>query len=439
MIQFTNIAEINVKYIEPFEPVVFPEVYDLLIITTSEFSSEIYPLVDHKNNRDIPTKLVTLDEIEDSIYFPVKGEYNREKTKYFIKNAIEHWGVKYVLLVGGTNCGFTFCYSYIPDEGGEYSEEKLPSDLYYADVYKSDLSFASWDANYNGKMGEFPEDNSEVDLYPDVYIGRLPCKTVNEVYIAVNKIIDFENNNIWMDKIIVYGGDTHISDIYDEGEYTQEKIIENIPGFDYVRLWVPGGYPDKGDKQLSTENITLEFNKADADFIDFSGHGGPTQWGTCLHGIKDSWIRFRVSDIDNLINKNKFPIISLHACYCCRFTRTNVDKCIGWAFICNPDSGSIATFGSTCLERGYVGKNTNNGLAGWLNIQLYKNLYENRVIGETWTNTLNDYISEFFDSQTPYYEYRLVEMFILFGDPILNKVINEPPLKPDKPTGPMIW
>jgi len=443
IIQYAENIEIEIIYEEPDEPIIFPSTYDFLVVTTSEFAPYVQLLVNHKISREISTKLVTLDEIKYGAYFPVQGNYNREKTKYFIKNAIENWGIKYVLLVGGSGVNFTICYSYIPDEASGYTEEKFPSDLYYADVYKADMSFASWDANGNHRQGEFPEDNSEVDLYPDVYIGRLPCTSVVEVSNVIDKIIIYENSNIWKDNIIVCGGDTFPieSDYfgkYDEGEYIQEKIIENMTGYNYIRLWVPGGYPDKGDKQLSTVNITLEINKEGADFVDFSGHGSVDSWATYLHGTKDSKIRYSVNDINDLANKNKLPILTLHCCYSCRFTRTSVDKCLGWAFICNPNGGSIATFGNTCLSYGYLDKYADDGLGGWLDIRHHQNLYNNRIIGEVWADTLTEYINNFIlnkESQVDFYQYKTVEEWILFGDPTLNKNNNNPPEKPDEPIG----
>ena len=44
------------------------------------------------------TKLVIHDDICDSVYFPVEGRDCAEEMKYFIKNAFDQWGTKYVLL-----------------------------------------------------------------------------------------------------------------------------------------------------------------------------------------------------------------------------------------------------------------------------------------------------------------------------------------------------
>jgi hypothetical protein len=80
------------------EPQNDDENYNLLIITPCEFSQALQPLVCHKNNIGISTRVVTLHDVYDQMFW--HGRDKPEKIKYFIKHAIEEWGIKYVLLVG---------------------------------------------------------------------------------------------------------------------------------------------------------------------------------------------------------------------------------------------------------------------------------------------------------------------------------------------------
>ena len=73
--------------------------YHLLIITPSIFVKALQPLVIHKLAMGMSTKLVTLDEVYQQMFW--HGRDDAEKVKYFIKTAIEEWGIRYVLLVGG--------------------------------------------------------------------------------------------------------------------------------------------------------------------------------------------------------------------------------------------------------------------------------------------------------------------------------------------------
>jgi len=89
-------------------------------------------------------------------------------------------------------------YSNLNDRG--YWNETYVSDLYYADIYKGQGEFDDWDSNNNSVFAEWtfkwdPEnqywyevDNKDIlDLYPDVYVGRLACNNVFEVNTVVKK------------------------------------------------------------------------------------------------------------------------------------------------------------------------------------------------------------------------------------------------------------
>jgi len=77
------------------------DTFDLLIITPSIFLDELELLKEHKEQHDIATKIVTLDEIYNSIFFPVEGRDDAEQIKIFIKNAYDNWNISFVLFIGG--------------------------------------------------------------------------------------------------------------------------------------------------------------------------------------------------------------------------------------------------------------------------------------------------------------------------------------------------
>ncbi|MBS3748904.1 MAG: hypothetical protein KGY67_04305, partial [Candidatus Thermoplasmatota archaeon] len=76
------------------------EGHDLLIIAPEIFTDELSSLVDHKNDMDMKTTLVTLETIQTSDH-TVQGQDDAEKMKYYIKYALETSDISYVLLVGG--------------------------------------------------------------------------------------------------------------------------------------------------------------------------------------------------------------------------------------------------------------------------------------------------------------------------------------------------
>jgi len=183
--------------------------YEFIIITPSVFLDDLQPLVTHKENHGIITKIITLDDIYGSIYFPVEGRDPPEKIKYFIKNSIETWNTKYAMLVGGKDI-MPVRFTRIYQVTGDYSY--YISDLYYADIYFSDNNFCSWDTNNDDIFADKNEDGfvDDVDLYPDVCLGRILTNTESELNTVIDKIINYETtayNKEWVKNLIVCGGD----------------------------------------------------------------------------------------------------------------------------------------------------------------------------------------------------------------------------------------
>ncbi len=232
--------------------------YDMVIISPSLFTDDLSSLVDHKNTVGVSTYVKTTE----AIYNEYDGVDKPEQIKYFIKDAVETQGVSYVLLVGGMNSMITGVSRDDANQGskdwhvpvrytnldvGSYDDPGFISDLYYADLYKEDGVFEDWDSNDNGIFSEWTSfRKDDLDLNPDVYVGRLACRNENEVNTMVNKIINYENGGVddsWFNRIIAVAGDAFQDqedlDILwdttevDEGSYTihaQSSNPEAITG-----------------------------------------------------------------------------------------------------------------------------------------------------------------------------------------------------------------
>jgi len=146
------------------------EEYDLVIIAPNIFSSVLQPLLDHKNSRNVRSVLKTTEDI----YNDYNGRDQPEQIKYFIKDAIETWGIDYVMLVGGAEL-LPSRYTHIYFVYDYQIQWEFLSDLYYADIYDENDNFCTWDSNNNDIFGEHKWDGKtdDIDLIPDVYIGRL--------------------------------------------------------------------------------------------------------------------------------------------------------------------------------------------------------------------------------------------------------------------------
>ncbi|MCX6670716.1 MAG: C25 family cysteine peptidase, partial [Euryarchaeota archaeon] len=244
ILRCTKNAKITITYVLPeTRSTTSSDQYELVIIAPEKFSDALQPLVTHKIDKEMTTKLVTRDDICNSVYFPAEGRDCAEEMKYFIKNACEQWATKYVLLVGGRNGGVMeekwwvpVRYSLLNDDG----EGSYLTDLYFADLYDSNGSFSSWDSNNNGIFAEWTTTQRDIlDMYPDVYVGRLPCTNVPQVKTMVKKIITYETTTYgaeWFKTFVGVAGDTYPdpNDPYYEGELATNASFQQLEslGFD---------------------------------------------------------------------------------------------------------------------------------------------------------------------------------------------------------------
>jgi len=422
-IYYSKTASISVTYSVPEKVLEFQDEYDFLIITPKEFKKALQPLVDLKNQNDIDTFLVTLDEVYSGTYFEVQGIDDQEKIKYFIKDAIENWNIHYLLLVGSGVEGeekFPVRYVYMPDPP---HEEQFGSVLYYADIYKEGGEFSDWDYDDDGKYGEYSQDVPDVDIYPDVCIGLIPCNNAKEVRTIVKKIINYKAHNKMTNKIVQIGGDTFPGDdegIY-EGEYANECVMEVLPGYNTTRYWASEG-------KITKKNIANGF-KSGVDFVDFSGHGGTTVWGTHPPEDEETWVPppslrspyvyFLNYDFDLyfILNNKKLPVVVYNACSNNKWTKSN--QCLGYKTISKKNGGGIASFAASALGFGEGGIEECNRRWGWCEVNTFKGLFNDKILGNVWNDVITNYVDNFSSLTWERIDQKTVLAYSMFGDPTL--------------------
>ncbi|KAA0003507.1 MAG: hypothetical protein FE048_01340 [Thermoplasmata archaeon] len=395
---YTNEIKIKVKYEPPEKPLMQNDVYDLIIIAPSQYSDALQPLVSHKENHGIKTKLVTLNEI----YGNYEGRDDAEKIKYFIKDAIETWGIKYVLLVGDVEkLPARKVTAHLPDE-----EIEFLTDLYYADIYDTNGNFLTWDTNDDDIFGEFwyypgSREIDFVDIYPDVYVGRLACKDEDDVKTVAEKIINYEiSEKPWFNKVILCGGDTFPDNpAVIDGEWVCDKVASYMSNFTPIKLYA-------SLKNLNPININANLNEG-AGFTLFSGHGLPYGWFTYAPGSKWKVHRYYSWYVPFLRNDYKLPIIVFNACLCAKLDYKFT--CIAWWFVRKPNGGAIATIGATELAFGSYDSG-----ASYYTTCFFESYNESNTLGEMHVKAINKYMD------THWKDWFTLEEFILLGDPTLK-------------------
>jgi hypothetical protein len=417
ILYYTPEATIKITY-APSQPMIrFSDEYDLVVITPSEFSASLQPLIDHKNGFGLMTTLMTTEEI----YAGYPGRDEAEQIKYFIKDALETLGADYVLLVGSI-------YK-VPMRISMVSlwhfEGDTLTDLYYSDIYDAEDQFSSWDTNNNDNFGE---DEDEVDLYPDVHIGRLACDSIEEIEVVVDKIIHYETETYgmdWFSNMIFIGGNTFRWNPGYEGEENNEIIMEIMSDFNPTIIWT-------SKRNFNRRTINNAINEG-AGFLDYSGHGFEHGMGTyppALNRLKFYFTPY----IKNLVNEYKLPIMFFDACLTAKLDFVlqdildykeyrvfnilakilNIDTSVplpvfAWCFVKHEGGGAIATIGATRTAYGGVDSG-----AGKISIEFFSAYEDSETLGQMMTQAQNGYITDVPNDAFT------VEEFTLLGDPSLK-------------------
>jgi hypothetical protein len=225
-------------------------------------------------------------------------------------------------------------------------------------------------------------------------------------------------------KIVQAGGDTFSPGDGDnsgvnEGEFANEAVLEKLPGYTSTRLWASNG-------QLTKANIARGFTD-NVDFVDFSGHGSYHSWATHEAGTEDHvWLPpkslispytgFLYIDFDlyQINNAYKFPVVVYNACSCHKYTGTPTS--MGWSTVGRANGGGIASFGAAGIGYGSYGVTETERVFGWMEVHIFEELYNTKILGEVWNNAIVGYANSFELGMTDYKT--LLEMS-MFGDPTI--------------------
>lgn len=235
----------------------------ILVISYPAFMDAIQPYVDWKNQKGIPTVLVSTQETGTTT----------ASIQSFITN---YWNtnpdVAFIQLVGDA--------------------PQIPTPIFAGGG--SDPSYVMLAGN---------------DHYPELFIGRFSAETIAQVETQVERTIYYERDIIdgeWLSKGTGVASNEGPGD---NGEYDHQHldIIRNLL-LDYTYDHVDQFY----QPQATAAQVTNALNDG-RSFINYTGHGSQTTWVTT---------GFSNNHINALTNDNKLPFIVTVACVNGDFTGT---------------------------------------------------------------------------------------------------------------------
>ncbi len=310
----------------------------------------------------------------------------------FIKDMHMNHGTKWVLLGGDTDI-VPFMGAYTSTKSATYVDNNIPTDLYYSDLN------GTWNQDGDNNYGETIDG---VDLYPDVFVGRVPASTPIEARNFVNKTLTYEKNppTGYVHKILFLA---EWVDNETDGAIAKDLIGEGIPsGFFITKLY-------ESDGNLNSTNAIEEMNKG-YGLINHEGHASPLKLSVGPN-------RLNCEHIDMLDNSSRYFIL-----YSVGSNSNSMDEdSIAECFI-NSHNGAVAYIGNSRLGW-YQPGNPGNGTSDRYDQEFFKYFFKNLTLGEVFALSKASLISH----STTDNSYRWVQYGLnLLGDPELPIWTSEP-------------
>lgn len=275
---------------------------EMLVITHDDFAHLMYPFVDWKNMRGLPTEMVNLSDIGD----------RSDDIKDFVANYYHNSDLTYLLLVG--------------------DDDHVPTPRPY------DLWSRASDPSYSFIEGQ--------DYYPDIFVGRFSASEPAHVQTQVERSIHYEQylGGEWRNRAVGIASDEgpgyqNMMD-YEFIDMMGERLLD----YDYVHV---DSLHDSGHGDLPGSPTPQDVSNVIEDgrnLINYAGHG-------LVDHIHTSG--FSTSHMAELQNVNKLPFFITVACLTGNFVASE-EPCFAEKWLRathdGKPTGGIAAFSSSKLQ-----------------------------------------------------------------------------------------
>lgn len=284
---------------------------DMIVITSRSLASSFQSFADWKTKKGYKTLILGTD----SVYARYPGTDNQTKIRNCVIDYWQNHGLKYVVLGGDA--------AIIPDRKChltvEGNTEDIPADMYYADLQYS------WDSDHNGDYGEMTD---SVDLYHDIYVGRVPADNATDVATFIRKDTMFEKHpdTLYLKSLLLPS--EMLFDPY-HGKVANNIIASIMPtGWRIAKLEDP------------SSNATPDSLQRGFEFCHFCCHGNSDLFGSMLD----------ISQVPDITCANKTSIVNAISCLTGEFD--DVD-CISEEMVNFSGGASVAVLCNSRYGYGY--------------------------------------------------------------------------------------
>ena len=368
-----------------------------MIVITDETSAPLFQnYMQWRDSQSISTALFYTSDIYDGY----DGVDNAEKVRNFIVDVYQTWAdsdspLEYVILGGDDEI--------VPERGCygkvyETVDMRMPTDLYFGNLD------GDWNANGNNIWGE-PED--DVDMLPEVHVGRFPAETAREFNNMFRKTEYYVTNNTFSNNIsIMFGENLNNHPVTWGGDY-KDDVATHIPDTYFMRTMYQrdGTYSDQGvwDTINQGANVMNHMGHANETYLMGQGNGS----------------------IERLEN-TEYGFLYTQGCYPAAFDqRTSGDgECIGEHLV-TTEGGLFAFIGNT--RYGWYMPGSIDGPSQFYDREFFIGLYEtsNTTLGKALSYSRVQNLNHALSSDVMRWCYYEV---VLFGDPSVELKHPDPSL-----------
>ena len=312
---------------------------DYLVIGPKDLLEPLEPLLLQRKKQGLNTLAISIQSIYDQFN---SGLPEPIAVRNFLRFSKENWisSPRYVLLVGDTSYDPLGYIS--PIDANQFPSFFINTT--YGGETVSDIGFAELD----GVL--WPDLEAGFSMaHPEIAVGRIPAKTVDQVRTIVKKIIDYENdeNDIEAPSRITAIADGQSPSFREEAQ----RFLDYFPTNYTSELFSP----DAGTEKPNIDVIKI-WGKNNT-YIAYFGHGSLLQWG------KDRI--FSTEDITELKITQNLPIVLNFTCLTGLFSHPRVES-LSEALLWKPDVGAVAVLAPTSLtlpsDQSYLSKALADGI-----------------------------------------------------------------------------
>ncbi len=324
-----------------------PRDAEVLYIGPAAFHKALQPLVTMRQKQGYTVAVVDVQSIYDVWS---DGQVSPDAVRDFLRSAAATWDTPpvAVTLVGdGTVDPLNY--------NGHNHTNFVPPYLAMVDPWIGETSCESCYAQLDG-------DDPLSDMLPDVWLGRLPVKSADELSAVVGKLVRYEQGGLgglWRARSI-YLADNY-RDAYGNpdgaGDFAlfADTSAALQPGWmEIQRLYYDPSptYIQDSWREPDSEvahQYTLELLNNGAAFVNYAGHSHYWQLAVTDPSLAPSYL-LGLYDVDTLTNGDRLPIFLQMTCLTGSFhhsspSGTTIDE----RLLLHPDGGGIAVWGSSGL------------------------------------------------------------------------------------------